>query len=112
MDEIYIDVADICWTTECMDEQDGNMLNFELDHSLSKGKNVTLNFGAVTKMTSVFLEAAIGNLYELYKTEVIEEKLKFVGLDPVGAEMVRSVVNLAKDECLGRGVSKKMEVSE
>jgi hypothetical protein len=113
---MMIKVADVCGLV-CVDPQDGERLHEALISALggseslpscfagdahtepaagtSGGQTVELDFDGVTTLTSSFLNAAIGRLYEKFDPKDLACRLTFKRLDRTDEGLLRLVQNNA-----------------
>lgn len=76
---------------------DGDSVFKVLDHHFQNGEKITLDFSEISILTTAFLNAAIGQLYSKYTSEVIST---YLGLDKISNSdllLVKTVVQRAKE---------------
>src|SRR5271157_510728 len=78
----------------CVDPEDGSLLCQQSCTALSQGLDVLLDFSVKT-LTSSFLNAALGCLFASFSVDTLNQKLKYIGLDPTDEKLVRLVVTNA-----------------
>ncbi|WP_249079361.1 MULTISPECIES: STAS-like domain-containing protein [Acetobacteraceae] len=64
----------------CVSDSDGKRLNKEIYRHLSKNEPVSISFSGVIRLTTAFLNAAIGQLCDDFSIGYIQEYLKPVDL--------------------------------
>jgi len=64
---------------------------------MKEGQGVTVSFLNVSSLTSAFLNAAIGQLYGSFSENEIRSKLKVADLEPDDRELLKRVVDTAKE---------------
>lgn len=95
-DKVTIKVADIIGSPLCISAEDGQKVFDKLEPLLEQGKEVTISFDRVTTIISLFLNAAIGQLYRVFDEERIKSLLKVEGLADDDLEMLQRVADNAK----------------
>lgn len=66
----------------CVAASDGNKVHDEILAALNRGNKVAISFQNVTRMTTAFLNAAVGQLYGEFSEDHLKENL----LPPVHAD--------------------------
>lgn len=61
----------------CVSNSDGVKINDEIIHHIKKNEIVELSFNGVTRLTTAFLNAAIGQLYDELPEEKINSLVKY-----------------------------------
>jgi hypothetical protein len=59
----------------CVAASDGNKIHDAIKKEIEKGSRVTLSFSGVTRMTTAFLNTAVGQLYGEFPEERIRQHL-------------------------------------
>lgn len=95
-DRISVRVADIIGSPVCISAEDGQKVFEKIVPLLKEGKKITLSFERVDILISLFLNVAIGQLYDTFSEEDIRALVKVAGLDDDDIEMLRRVVENAK----------------
>lgn len=96
MNTIGIKVVDTIGEVLCISEEDGQII-FERIHSILKnGDRVNINFDRVCIISTLFLNTAIGKLYESFDEDDIRALVKVEGLSPESKELLIFVVDNAK----------------
>lgn len=98
MTKTRITISSIVGGGFCVAADDGQAVYKEIYRAISTGERVELSFFGVTRMTTAFLNAAVGQLYG----EFSEDYLKSVMLPPVEFDewhlkRLKIVVDRAKD---------------
>src|SRR4051812_47698275 len=75
MKEIPLSIAKIVGGGICVAADDGNKVHDAIRTEIEKGNRVSISFSGVTRMTTAFLNAAIGQLYGEYSDEHIRKHL-------------------------------------
>jgi len=96
MPAVRLKAAEILGNDLCISSEDGQTL-FEATASLiSEGKQVIVSFEGVSMLISLFLNAAIGQLYGQFTENQVRSHLLVEGLAPDDMELIRGVVENAK----------------
>lgn len=95
-DRIKVKVSELIGSQLCISSEDGQKV-FETVRSLLKsGKEVTISFDNVSMLVSLFLNVAIGQLYEPFSEENIRSMVQVEGLSKDDMELLKRVVDNAK----------------
>lgn len=95
-DKITIRVADIIGNTLCIASEDGQKIFDKLVPLIRNGKHIIISFERVGIIISLFLNAAIGQLYGTFPEEQIRSQLEVSNLAEDDIEMLKRVVENAK----------------
>ena len=95
-DKITIRVADIIGNTLCIASEDGQKIFDKLVPLIRNGKHIIISFERVSIIISLFLNAAIGQLYGTFTEEQIRSQLEVSNLAEDDIEMLKRVVENAK----------------
>ena len=94
--QITITVSDIIGTPLCISSGDGQRIFDKLAPLIEEGRQVTVSFNGTTTLISLFLNAAIGQLYGKFSEEKINAYLKIAGLADDDLELLKCVIDNAK----------------
>jgi|SRR6266851_4591701 len=75
MKEVPINIAKIVGGGICVAAEDGNKVHDAIRTEIEKGNRIVISFSGITRMTTAFLNAAIGQLYGEYSDEHIRKHL-------------------------------------
>lgn len=75
MKTIKIPIAAIVGGGVCVSASDGQRVYKEVQKAVADGDRVVLSFSGITRMTTAFLNAAVGQLYGEFSEEVIRQRL-------------------------------------
>ena len=75
MREVTLRIATLVGGGICVAADDGNKVHDAIKQEIEKGARVTLSFSGITRMTTAFLNAAIGQLYGEYTEAKIRQHL-------------------------------------
>lgn len=76
---------------------DGDKLYQKIDSFIREGLVVELDFSGIDVMTSAFLNAAIGQLYNTYTSEQLNSQLKIVKVVNEDIPLIKKVIERAKE---------------
>ncbi|MCA0404276.1 MAG: STAS-like domain-containing protein [Proteobacteria bacterium] len=91
-----ISVFEIVGSSLCVASSDGQKVYIRLQAALKDKHSVSLSFGNVTLLTSAFLNAAIGQLYNSFSEQEIRDYLTVKDMQPHDLELLKRVVDTAK----------------
>jgi STAS-like domain of unknown function (DUF4325) len=95
-ENLHIAITDVVKGGICVAVDDGQAVYAQLSDALQRGNQVALSFKGVSRLTTAFLNAAVGQLYNEFDDEKIRQSLKVTDIDPVSADMVQRVIERAK----------------
>ena len=93
---ILIKVADIIGSPLCISADDGQKIFDKIEPLLKNGERLTISFDRVNMLISLFLNAAIGQLYGSFSEEEVRNLVEVEGLSEEDLELVKRVVDNAK----------------
>lgn len=91
-----IKVSSLIGSQLCVSAEDGQRLFEKIQYLVEKKENVIVSFENVEMLISLFLNVAIGQLYESFSEDVIREHLKVEGLCDDDMMLLKQVVDNAK----------------
>lgn len=94
---LRIKVTDIVGSSNCVDTVDGHHVNEAISTQLASGGSVILSFEGVGRITTAFLNAAVGQLYNDFTESQIRRQLRFEHVSPISAESLMRVIQRAKE---------------
>lgn len=94
MDIVY--VKDIIKSKIAVSPDKGVILYRFLANSISENNKVKLSFDGVDDITTAFLNKAIGNLYNHFSSEILNENLSIADLDDLDKYLLKKVITRAK----------------
>ena len=98
MKEIKINIFEQIGSSAAVSSEDGELLYSRLVKGLEeKDVKVALNFINIELITSTFLNAAIGQLYNKYDSPFLRERLKVENMAREDLELLKKVVERAKE---------------
>lgn len=98
MKEIKLNIFEQIGSTAAVSSEDGNLLHSRIVKGLTeKDVQVILDFTNIELITSTFLNAAIGQLYNEYDSPFLRERLKVENMAGEDLELLKKVVERAKE---------------
>jgi transcriptional regulator len=93
---ITIKVKDLIGGPLCISAEDGQKIFDKIEPLLKDGKPITISFEHVSVLVSLFLNAAIGQLYGSFSEEEVRALVQVEGLSVDDLELLKHVVDNAK----------------
>ncbi|KAF1082366.1 MAG: hypothetical protein GQF41_1087 [Candidatus Rifleibacterium amylolyticum] len=93
---VTIKIADLIGSSLCISAEDGQKVFEKIKPLIQEGRTVVVSFERVTMLISLFLNAAIGQLYGTFSEEEIRARVNVNGLADDDLEMLKRVVDNAK----------------
>ena len=93
---VTIKIADLIGGSLCISAEDGQKVFEKIKPLIKEGRTVVVSFERVTMLISLFLNAAIGQLYGTFSEEEIRARVNVNGLADDDLEMLKRVVDNAK----------------
>ena len=91
-------IIDVVGSTICVAAEDGQRVNQEIARQIASKEKVILSFIGIERLTTAFLNAAIGQLYGEFSEEQIREFVEPPNdAAPVQLSMLKKVVERAKE---------------
>jgi len=81
----------------CVAAEDGQKVYDAIFRALQEGKNIEISFKGIEDLTSLFLNAAIGQLYDKFKDDELKKRLVVVDASPQDLETLKRSVERAKE---------------
>jgi hypothetical protein len=98
MKEVPVSIAKIVGGGICVSTDDGNKVHEAIYNQIKDGNRVRLSFSGVTRMTTAFLNAAIGQLYgEFSETDLRKHLAPPIDTEPWQLNRLKLVVDRAKE---------------
>lgn len=91
-----IDVAETVGSHLCVASEDGHKVHDRLAGFLQKPETVTVSFRGVRRLTTAFLNAAIGQLYNEFTEEHVRRHVQIAHIDDQSLRLLKKVVDRAK----------------
>lgn len=92
-----IDIVSIVENGICVSAEDGKKVYMLILEALHQGKNVQISFKGIEDLTSLFLNAAIGQLYNEFKDDELKKRLSVIDANPQDLETLKRSVERAKE---------------
>ena len=93
---VIVRVFDIVGSPLCVSAEDGQRVHDKIAPLMREGRKVELSFDRVETLISLFLNAAVGQLYGEFKEEQIRDLLTVRDMDAEDAATLKRVVDNAK----------------
>ncbi len=77
--------------------KDGDKIYQKINTVFEKNIQVNLDFINIKIITSAFLNAAIGQLYNKYNSDKLKNSLKLINMTPEDKELLKRVVDRAQE---------------
>ena len=94
--EAKVDLVRIVDSPFCVAIDDGNLVHDRIADLMTAGSVAVVSFNGVKRLTTAFLNAAIGQLYNEYSEQVIRERLRVVDASQEQLRLIKRVVDNAK----------------
>lgn len=91
-----ISIYELIGGKDAVSSEDGNILFKAITKALSEGTEIVLDFSNIEFITSIFLNAAIGQLYNKYDSTKLRECLKLEEIGNGDLATLKRVVERAK----------------
>ena len=95
--DLTLSILEVVGSLLCVASDDGQKVHDRIAAAMKEGQGVTVSFLNVSSLTSAFLNAAIGQLYGSFSENEIRSKLKVADLEPDDRELLKRVVDTAKE---------------
>lgn len=95
-----INVRDWMDSPYAASSEEGEALFEYVKEFLEKGSSLTLDFSEITVLTTAFLTSSIGQLSEMFSSELLNEKLVILGLDESKLDLIEEVKIKSKEYSL------------
>lgn len=97
METIKINIFNIVGYGDCTLPQDGDKIHDVLKKALNEKKKVLISFKSVNKLTTAFLNNAIGKLYSEFEEQKIKDSLSLEDMSDSNKARLKRVVTNAKN---------------
>ena len=94
--EIKISIVRVVGSPFCVSIDDGHLLHDRITRVLDAGNFVELSFDGVKRLTTAFLNASMGQLYNEYTEEQIRQCVRIVEASQDSLRLIKRVVDNAK----------------
>ncbi len=89
-------IIEIVGSPFCVSAVDGQKVFSHISQLLGQGQDIVLSFEGVERLTSAFLNVAIGQLYGRYNEELLRKHLTAEEISEYDITLLRRVVSTAK----------------
>jgi hypothetical protein len=93
---VTISIFEVVGSPLCVASDDGQKVHDRIAAALREGRGVTVSFMNVASLTSAFLNAAIGQLYNSFSETQIRAMLRVQDIEPDDLALLKRVVETAK----------------
>jgi len=97
MKEITINIFEKLGSTAAVSSEDGEQLFSLIMKALNNNVLIILDFNNIELITSTFLNAAIGQLYNKFQSQFLRKHLRVENMDNDDLLLLKKVVDRAKD---------------
>ncbi|MEQ6121631.1 STAS-like domain-containing protein [Reichenbachiella sp. MALMAid0571] len=102
MEQVRINIFEAIGGDGAISVDDGDMIYSKVEKAVLKNAQVILDFQNIKLITTAFLNAAIGQLYGNFSTELIKEKLSLENVAQEDLPTFKIVTNRAKQYFLDK----------
>jgi len=93
---IILRIYEVVGSSLCVASQDGQKVFEQIQQALKDDQKVRLSFQNVESLTSAFLNAAVGQLYGVFPSELLKENLSAVDIEKDDLALLKRVIDTAK----------------
>ena len=98
MKEIKLNIFEQIGSSAAVSSEDGEILYGRIVKGLAENNvKIALDFTNIELITSTFLNAAIGQLYNKYDSPFLRERLRVENMEKEDLELLKKVVERAKE---------------
>lgn len=90
-------INDILRIHSAVSSDDGDQIFFLTKTAIQKGLIVEIDFSNISLVTTAFLNAAIGQLYSLFDSKILNEQIRFTNVTNEDSALIYSVIKRAKE---------------
>ena len=94
--EVTISIFEITGTAHCISQSDGQRVCDRISGFLDGGINIVLSFKNISTLTPAFLNVAIGQLYGIFREEIVSNLLEIKDVQDDDLPLLMRVVENAK----------------
>jgi hypothetical protein len=94
--ESKVDIARVVDSPFCVAIDDGNVVHDRIAKLIAEGNIAVVSFSGVKRLTTAFLNAAIGQLYNEFSAEQIRTGLRVADASQDQLRLIKRVVDNAK----------------
>ncbi len=91
-----ISVKDLIGSEIAVDAEDGDKVRARIREGLDRGETVTVSLRGLKHVITLFLNSAVGQLYETYKPALIDAKVRILARDAKDDEWINLVMDRAR----------------
>lgn len=91
-----IELVTVVGSSLCVASDDGKLAHLKIYKAFQERGSATLSFRDVERLTTAFLNAAVGQLYGEFNSAQLDNNLRFVEIAPEHRKLIAKVVERAK----------------
>jgi hypothetical protein len=95
--KVEIKIADVIGGGSAVATTDGQKVFDQIAAAFRSGNDTVLSFKGITALNTLFLNAAVGQLYGAFKEDEVRAHLSIVDMDKNDVEFLKRVVETAKE---------------
>ena len=92
-----INIVSIIGNSICVAAEDGQKVYDAIYTALQEGKNIEISFKGIEDLTTLFLNAAIGQLYDKFKDDELKNRMFVVDASSQDLDTLKHSVERAKE---------------
>ena len=96
-EQVVIKIIEVVGSRHCTASGDGQKVHQSIQKALNEGKQIILSFKDVEDLTSAFLNAAIGQLYNEFSEVDIKARMVIMDVNQDDLILLKRVVDRAKE---------------
>ncbi len=97
MEEYRLNIFQVVGSEIAVSSENGNEVFEKIKQAIQHGKTVILDFNNLKIITTAFLNSAIGQLYSIFKSEELQQKLKIENIEDSDKLLLKTVTDRAKE---------------
>ncbi|WP_270599526.1 STAS-like domain-containing protein [Clostridium baratii] len=91
-----IKVKDVISSEFAVSPEDGDIIFNIIKSELDSQEKIAIDFQEIDLMTTAFLNNAIGKLYNIYNTQVLNEYIEIKNISSTDIKLLKKVIDRAK----------------
>jgi hypothetical protein len=93
---ITLNIFEIVGSEYCVAADDGQKVHDQIVRALKNDLKVKISFNNIERLTSAFLNVAIGQLYGEFPEELLRSNLSVTDIEPDDLDLLKRVIDTAK----------------
>ncbi len=94
--KVTLKIYEIVGSAYCVAAEDGQKVHDQIVLALNKDLNVKISFTNIERLTSAFLNVAVGQLYGEFSDELLRSRLSVTDIEPDDRDLLKRVIDTAK----------------